>query len=175
MDYPDYLSYFYRKGQKLFEVLSDLDDSVAEAILEQDVLWRGDGTYLTYRKEHERYLRERFIEKGGKPKREHPVYMILGDSPTGPHDLAKEYACKLIVPLSVFSPLDISFTYPDSLYKVPLDDLGRPYLEREPAPSVHRMDELEELIQTYKVYEFNNHYVEAQIWNNEPLMVNREL
>lgn len=31
------------------------------------------------------------------------------------------------------------------------------------------MEELEELIRKYKVYEFNNHYVEAQIWSNEPL------
>ncbi len=169
MSHPDYLTYFYREGQKLFEVLPDLAEPVAEEILNQDVLWRGDGTYLRYRKVHEQYLRDKFIEKGGKPRREHPIYMILGDSPAGPHDLNREYDCKLVIPLSLFAPEDISFTYPDSLYKVPLDDLGRVNLDKDPVPTVYRLEEVEDLVRRYKVYEYNNHYVEAQVWNSEPL------
>lgn len=166
---PDHLSYFYRTGQRLFEVLSDLDEEAAEAILKRDVLWRGDGTYLRHRRKHEQYLRGRFIEKGGRPTRTHPIYMILGDSPSGPHSLEAEYDHKLVIPLSVFAPEDVSFTYPDSLYEVPLNDLGKIYLDRSQAPSVYRMEELETLVARYKVYDFNNHYIEAQVWVDEPL------
>lgn len=95
--------------------------------------------------------------------------MILGDSPAGPHDLNQEYDYSMRIPIKAFSTDDVSFTYPDSLYKVPLDDLGRLYLERNQNPTVHRLEELEWVIATHQVYEFNNHYVEAQVWNKEPL------
>lgn len=170
MSIPDHLSYLYRKGQPLFEVLSDLDESVAEEIFRRDVLWRGDGTYLRYRKAHEQYLRDRFIEKGGRPRRRYPIYMILADSPPGPHSPDDECDHKLAIPLSLFAPEGLSFTYPDSLYTVPLDDPGRLHLDRDPAPCVYRLEETEDLIQRYKVYEFNNHYVEAQVWVDEPLV-----
>lgn len=166
---PDHLTYFYRDGQTLFEVLSDLDQKAAEEILRHDVCWRGDGSYLRYRKKHERYLRKRFVEKGGRPRREYPIYMILGDSPSGPHSLIDGYDRKLALPLSTFVPEEVSFTYPDSLYRVPPDDLGRLYLDRDPAPRVYRLEELEMLIETYRVHKFNNHYVEAQVWVDEPL------
>ena len=63
MNVPDYLTYYFRDGQKPFEVLTDLDPARAEEILEHDTPWRGDGTYLGHRVDHERYLRERFISR----------------------------------------------------------------------------------------------------------------
>lgn len=169
MHVPDYLTYFFREGQTPFEVLSDLDKLVAEQILLHDTLWRGDGTYLAHRKQHERILREKFIARGGRPKRQYPIYMILGDSPVGPHSLNQEYDYWIQIPIAVFSADEIGFTYPDSLYEVPLDDLGRLYLERNQSPTVYRLEELQWVITTYRVYEFNNHYVEAQVWDDEPL------
>ena len=169
MRVPPYLTYFFREGQTPFEVLSDLDERIAQDILKQDTLWRADGTYLARRKQHERILRDKFIAKGGRPQREHPIYMILGDSPVGPHDMNQEYDYKILIPLEAFSADDVCFTYPDSLYEVPLDDLGRVHLERNQSPTVHRLEEIASVITTYRVYEFNNHYVEAQVWNDEPL------
>lgn len=169
MQVPDYLTYFFREGQAPFEVLSDLDEPVAERILMQDTHWRADGTYLAHRKRHERLLGEKFIAKGGRPKRQYPIYMILGDSPVGSHSLNQEYDYRIQIPLEAFSADDLSFTYPDSLYEVPLDDLGRLYLERNQSLTVYRLEELQWVITTYRVYEFCNHYVEAQVWNGEPL------
>ena len=169
MEVPNYLTYFFREGQKLFEVLSDLDEQVAEKILKQDTQWRGDGTYLKHRKQHESLMREKFIVKGGEPKRQYPIYMILGDSPTGAHDMNNEYDFKLKIPIEVFTAKDISFTYPDSLYKMPINDLGRIFLERNQNPVIYCLDELKWVIEIYRVYEFNNHYVEAKVWNEEPL------
>ena len=170
MQVPDFLTYYFRDGQTPFQVLSDLDECVAQNILKQDILWRGDGAYLAHRKQHERILREQFIASGGRPKRQYPIYMILGDSPDGPHSLDREYDYLIRIPIQAFTADDVSFTYPDSLYEVPLDDLGRLYLERNERPTVYRLEELRRVIETYRVYEFNNHYVEAQVWNDEPLL-----
>jgi predicted HTH domain antitoxin len=168
MPVPDYLTYFFRNGQVPFQTICDLDESEAQAILRRDTLWRGDGTYLSHRKRHERLLRKKFVAKGGKPVRQHPIYMILGDCPQGPHDLHREYDYKIILPVALFSPDDISFTYPDSLYEVPLDDLGRLYLDRNVSPVVYRLEEIRHVIEMYQVYKYNHHYVEAQVWNDEP-------
>jgi hypothetical protein len=166
---PDYLTYYFRDGQKPFEVLTDLDPRHAEDILKNDALWRGDGTYLGHRRNHEQAIRELFIQKGGHPSRNNPMYAILGESPTGPHDLENEYAGKIRIPLAALSRDDVCFTYPDSLYEVPLDDLGRLFLERNQRPSIYLIEELAQVIATYRVYEINNHYIEAQIWNDLPL------
>lgn len=97
--------------------------------------------------------------------------MILGDSPPSPHDLHHNYERKLIVPCAIFSADDVSFTYPDSVFHLPVEDLGRVYLERNPTPTVYRVEDLETLIETYKVYDYMNHYIEVQVWNDEPLKV----
>lgn len=146
MNVPDCLTYYVRDGQKPFEALTDLDPARADEILKHDTQWRGDGTYLGHR-----------------------VYAILGESPTGPHDLENEYAWKIRIYLADFSRGDVCFTCPDSLYEVPLDDLGRLYLKRNARPTISTIEELALVIGSYRVYEIHNHYVEAQIWNDRPL------
>jgi hypothetical protein len=71
--------------------------------------------------------------------------------------------------VNVFAEGDVSFSYPDSLFEVPIVDPGRLDLERNRVPVVHVLEELPEVIRAYRVCEYNNHYVEAQIWNDEPL------
>ena len=36
--------------------------------------------YLRERKETEKWLKDEFIKKGGKPKIEYPIYLVLGES-----------------------------------------------------------------------------------------------
>jgi len=169
MKVPDYLTYFYRKNQPMFQSICELDEAVAEEILSHDVLWRGDGTYLPYRKKHDQYLRKSFIAKGGKPELDYPVYMILGDSPTGPHDMHNDFDYFMKIPLSIFPVETVSYTYPDSMYKVPLDELDKVHLERDPAPQVYLLPDIPDVITIYEVYKYNNHAIEAQIWSLEPL------
>ena len=90
---------------------------------------RGDRTNFPARIKHEKLLRSLFIEAGGKPIRKNPIYMILGDSPTGPHDLNNDYGQKTQLPLAIFKSDIISFTYPDSMYKINLNELDRLNLE----------------------------------------------
>jgi len=166
---PNYLTHFYRKGQKPFQNICDMDIQVAEGILKKDQDWRGDGTYLSARVEHEELLRSMFIKVGGKPIRKNPIYMILGKSPTGPHDLNNDYEEKIELPLEIFKSNVISFTYPDSMYKIPLNELDKVYLERNDSPRIYRLEELKDVIKTFEVYEHNNHYIEAQIWDYKPI------
>lgn len=170
MNIPNYLTYFYRDDQNIFDVITNYNDTQAESILSNDTQWRGDGTYLKHRKKHEQLMRNKFIKRGGVPKREFPIYMILGDSPKSAHDLHNHYSNYLTISLKFFSKEMISFTYPDSLYKVPLNDLGKLNLERETDPHIYLIDELEYIINTYQVYLHNNHYIEAQIWDDKPLL-----
>ena len=164
---PNYLSYYFRKNQQPFDVITNYKQDEAEKILKNDKFWRSDGTYFLHRKKHEKIIRHKFIQKGFSPKREWPIYAILGESPVGPHDLENEYFYKIKIPLEVFSENDISFTYPDSLYEVPRLDLGKLYLERSTYPVVYSFHDLKNVIEEYKVYEYNNHYIEAQIWNED--------
>ena len=178
MKNPDYLTYYFREGQTLFDVLSDKNPKQGEEILKNDVLWRGDGTYLSYRKAHELKLRQKFIQKGRNPNRKWPIYAILGNSPSSIHSLENEYQYKLIMKLKDFGLDDVSFTYPDSIYVVPLDDLGKLNLDRNDNPIVYTINDLSSIIEIYKVYEHDNHYIEAQIWNDKPLeeyMNNKEI
>ncbi|MCM1989110.1 hypothetical protein [Oceanirhabdus seepicola] len=166
---PNYLTHFYRKGEKPFQNICDLDIQVAEKILKNDIEWRGDGTYLSARKQHEELLRSLFIKIGGKPIRKNPIYMILGDSPTGPHNLNTDYEVKVKLPLEIFKSDIISFTYPDSMYKISLSELDKLYLERNNSPRIYRLEELKDVIKKFEVYIHNNHYIEAQIWDDKPI------
>jgi len=42
-------------------------------------------------------------------------------------------------------------------------------LERNDSPKIYRMEELKDVIRTFEVYEHNNHYIEAQIWDDKPI------
>jgi hypothetical protein len=166
---PNYIQYYFRRNQELFSVLSDMDDSEAIRILGNDTQWRAEGTYIFERKKHEEHMRETFIRNGGIPKMKYPIYAILGESPCGEYDLENEYEYKIVVSLEIFNDTDISFTYPDSLYEVPIDDLEKYDLNRCDSPKIVMRKDIEETIWRYKPYSIGNHYVEVQIWNIDKL------
>ena len=84
---PDFLSQYYERADGPFSNLSMLPLEQAEEILDEI---RRDGNrfasqrasdYLKKRLELETRIRQRFEEKGGKPKLTRPHYMILGACP----------------------------------------------------------------------------------------------
>lgn len=95
--------------------------------------------------------------------------MVLGDSPAGIHDMRLEYEYSIKSPIGIFPVESVSHTYPDSMYRMPTDELDRLYLERDPAPAVYLLPEVPDIVERYEVYRHNNHYVEAQVWDKEPL------
>ena len=42
--------------------------------------FKNPAQYLKERLQTEQWMRQKFIEKGGRPQADYPVYMVLGDS-----------------------------------------------------------------------------------------------
>jgi hypothetical protein len=173
--YPDKLYHYYEASRGPFVNLSDLPLEEAEGILDE-IRRRGDvfasqrsGDYLRIRRELEDKVGRLFIEKGGKPRRERPHYMILG-SCSWLLDWYRE-GCELCVPLAAFEPDVVSFTYGDTFPAMRYQD-GKPYRGQ-----VYMLEELPELVRLYGLpQEWNrdgklgpDRYVEAQVWDDEPI------
>ncbi len=123
---PDFLLHISKKGGRPFQSLSDLPEEQALSIMrelynEESIFWerfQDPEWYWRARTQIEQYLRAEFIAKGGRPKDEHPVYLVLGrpkwlDIVADPVTLAT--TDELRVPLSILDPHEVSFTYPDSM------------------------------------------------------------
>ena len=84
---PDFLSHYYEAAHGPFRNLSDLPPAEAEAIMErirqagESFASRRAADYLAIRRDLEDLVRQRFVAKGGRPRRMRPHYMILGACP----------------------------------------------------------------------------------------------
>ena len=172
---PNFLSHYYEAGHGPFRNLSDLPPDEAEVIL-KSIRQRGDvfaskrtEDYLVTRRGLEEKVRNLFIAKGGKPRRQRPHYMILGDC-----SWLKEWYLdgqEIRIPLTQFGPEIVSFTYGDTFPAMRYQD-GKPYREQ-----VYTLNELPELVRVYGLPQAWNcdgklgpdRYIEAQVWANEPL------
>jgi len=173
--YPDFLSHYYEFSWGPFLNLSDLPHHEAEMVLEKIrragniFASKRNDDYLRIRRELEEKVRELFVQKGGRPQRERPHYMILGSCPW----LLDWYAngCEIRVPISRFEPGMVSFTYGDTFPAMRFQD-GKPYRGQ-----VYTLQELPEIIRQYGLpQEWNpegnygpDRYIEAQVWANEPI------
>ena len=175
MNIPDFLSHYYEASDGPFRNLSDLPEQEAEAVL-QRIRKSGDrfasqrqADYLPIRRELEERVRRLFIGKGGKPQRERPHYFVVGECPW----LKSWYVdgCELRIPLVKFNPEFVSFTYGDTFPAMRFMD-GRPYRGQ-----VYTLDELPRLIEQHGLPQSWNaegklgpeRYIEAQVWDDEPL------
>lgn len=175
MTIPDFLSHYYEAGDGPFRSLSDLPEAEAEALL-QNFRRAGDRfasrrkeDYLSIRRGLEEQVREMFTRKGGRPRRRHPHYLVLGDCPW----LKSWYVdgCELRIPLVKFKPEIVSFTYGDTFPALRFLD-GKPYRGQ-----VYTLDDLPRLIEQYSLPQVWNadgslgpeRYIEAQVWDDAPL------
>ena len=172
---PNFLSHYYEAARGPFLNLSDLAPDQAEEIL-NNIRQNGDvfaskraADYLDIRRGLEEKVRELFIQKGGKPRRQRPHYMILGSCIW----LKEWYLAgrELRIPLAHFAPEIVSFTYGDTFPAMRYQD-GKPYRGQ-----VYTLAELPELVNLYGLPQvWNNEgkhgpdrYIEAQVWANEPI------
>ncbi len=183
----DYLTYYYNTDNEPFQSLTDLAEDDAVNIMEKlcDDTPYGERfkipvQYLKSRKATETWVRKAFIAKGGKPKDKIPISMVLGASQwlvAAAPDPEKHG--EICIPLSVFRPCDISFTYPDSM-------LSRWFGEEKPAefylPDLHgKVFTISEILSIVEINgmpeeDWENKlqkrlapYIEAQVWNRELL------
>lgn len=179
-----YLYHYFEKGNIPLLSLSDLSDENAkktqDALKENDNVYArrdDDGKYMYFRRIVEKNLRSAFIEKGGKPVRQSPLYFILGESHIKNHIIYKEwhkYTDFIEISLGEFNIDTVSFTYGDS------------FIENHPE---HRnQTKYHETVCTYKEILENikkrgwpqdsikdnspfwmPRYIEAQVWSDETL------
>ncbi|WP_455382929.1 hypothetical protein [Salinispira pacifica] len=187
----DYLLHFYRKGDRPFRSLSALTDEQAIAAMTAlyvpgSVFWerfRDPGAYFTFRRGVECELHAEFVRKGGRPKRSYPIYFVLGrprwtveavDEPT----LAT--TSEIQIPLSAIDASQISFTYPDSMTAALIRAEKNPeYYDPECHGRLFTLHELASLVSERGVPGEDwgpslpphlPNYVEAQVWDEEPLL-----
>ena len=172
---PDFLSHYYEAATGPFVNLSDLPLQEAESHLEQirragkTFASQRSADYLILRRELEVRVRDIFIQKGGKPKRERPHYMILGACHWGFSWYID--ARELCIPLTNFQTKIVSFTYGDTFPAMRYRD-GKPYRGQ-----VFRLEELPNLVLQFGLPQDRNpdgsggpdRYIEAQIWDDAPL------
>ena len=187
----DFLIHAYKIGTEPFRTLSSLPETEALQIMkdlymEGSIFWerfKDPAGYLNLRRQVEEWLRRDFIAKGGKPRSSYPIYMMLGrsrwiqtllDAPT----LATTR--EIQVPLSLFSECDVSFTYPDSMVSFIENDQknAESYLP-EYHGKVFTICEIRSIVEVnglpgerwgMKLSSDLPNYIEAQIWNHEPLL-----
>jgi len=181
-----FLTHYYKTGEPPFRSLSALADSEALRIAsefrnETALVYRRFKKYEKYwskRRETEQWLRNEFIKKGGQPKTEYPHYMVLGES-SYIHEGYEGKCSEIRIPLSAFNKQEISFTYPDSMVSRWLEEQKHEiYYHSDYHGKVFTLPEILKLTAQYgipeqewkhepdRAYDF---FVEAQIWNFEPL------
>jgi len=175
MDVPDFLTHYYEAACGPFRSLSTQGPEEAKRLL--DEIRRAGQTfasqrkedYLAIRRELEQVIRERFVAKGGQPRRATPHYLIVGPCPW-----VKTWyvgGCEIRVPLAAFDPVTVSLTYGDSFPAMRFSD-GKPFRGQ-----VYRVKDLPDLVCRYGLPQVWNpdgalgpdRYIEAQVWDDEPL------
>jgi hypothetical protein len=154
--------------------------------IEGSVLWerfRDPANYLSFRKQVERKLRDDFLRKGGRTIENYPIYLVLGrprwtQVSADPKTIAS--TDEIIVPLSILSAEDVSFTYPDSMVSAIITAERNPeYYEHDYHGRVFTLEEIKKIIEQKglpgeewqtKMPKHYAHYVEAQVWNRQVLV-----
>lgn len=176
----EYLTHYHRRGVMPFRTLSGLSEEQALKIMEElcdDSLvfsrFKEPREYMKNRLEVEDWVRDKFIEKGGLPRDNYPLYAVLGRS-EGIEKYSSQYDLEQIrIPISLFEETDISFTVPDSMASFGLAtaravDLYIPEFHGQ----VFTLSEIKRFSQTEldevldRLPDRTIPYVEVQIWNH---------
>jgi hypothetical protein len=186
----DYLTYYYNTGTEPFRSLSVLPDGEAVRVMEslyrkykQNILFerfKDPARYLQDRRKTEEWVRAGFIEKGGRPREAYPICMVLGSSRWIERNAPDARTHGTIrIPLSSFADADVSFTLPDSM-------VSRWFAEEKPAAyfqleyhgRIFTRTEILGLVEEKGLPEEHwqmalppgvGFYIEAQVWNHQPL------
>lgn len=185
----DYLTHYYATGSVPLRSLTALPDAEAihlmESFYEDNPVaerFKEPQEYLQNRKQVERWVRNEFIAKGGQPREDYPLYAVLGYANWIEQNLSALEIERIQIPLSIFSEQDISFTYPDSMVTHWLGmDKEADYYEPDYHGQVLTLSEIDLLMDKFRTIQLKGitvlaeglgpyiDYVEAQIWNPEPL------
>ncbi|MEI6423352.1 MAG: hypothetical protein WCP55_14110 [Lentisphaerota bacterium] len=177
---PDFVTHYHLSNRQPFLSLSDLDCDIEHHVFiemlnkhKEDVNYRRryGKNYLKVRRDCESKLRTLFQARGGSPRRNYPLYLVLGESDWF-RKLNVAHA-EVRIALSELSAETTSITFPDSFLAMNAKD--KPYYEK-----VFLLSEIDEVLKrfgypkapipnSYERYwegDFE-HYIEVQIWDDE--------
>ncbi|HEX3075611.1 MAG TPA: hypothetical protein VHQ24_01945 [Lachnospiraceae bacterium] len=170
-----YLYHYYEKELGPFRNLSDLSYDSAQNVLNEirkngeTYLSKREETYMARRFELEELTRNLFIEKGGKPGRKAPHYMVIEEC-----DWLRSWYRNgdfVRIPMERFSKETISFTYGDMFptFSPRVND-GKEYRKK-----LYTYEEIIPLIEKYGLPQIWNRegafgperYIEVQVWSDD--------
>lgn len=170
-----YLYHYFEKSAGAFNNLSELDIEEAQAIqskLNGVFASQRNADYLYRRKDLEQLVRRLFVQKGGKPERKTPYYMVVGACPW----LSSWYKDSgfVKIPISDFDLTTLSFTYGD-MFPTFSDKVHDDFEYRK---NVYTYDEILLMIEKYGLPQekYSNPifaqpaYVEVQVWSDNPII-----
>jgi hypothetical protein len=133
--------------------------------------------YWENRLETEVWLRDKFIERGGKPKSKYPFYAVLGSATwIESYSLSAGLEVDMLqIPISIFNDSDISFTFPDSMVSFWIGrDKPEAYYQAQYHGQIFTLSEVRNLMTVDLMDRIESMhpegtipYIEAQIWNHE--------
>lgn len=170
-----YLYHYFEKEKGAFNNLSEINIEEAQKIQSQlsgVFASQRNSEYLFRRKYLEKLVRELFVQKGGKPERQTPYYMVVGECPWL-NSWYKESSC-VKIPISDFDTNTISFTYGDT-FPTFSDKVTDNFEYRK---TVYTYAEILKIIEKYGLPQdkWSNPifaqpaYVEVQVWSDNPIM-----
>jgi hypothetical protein len=184
----NFLTHYYKAGTEPFRSLSALSDIEAVRIMKDlydetafGVRFKDPVQYMRGRRQTEQWVREAFIAKGGRPREAYPIPMVLGASRwMVAHAPDPDAHAEIHIPLSAFTEYDVSFTYPDSMLSLWLSrDKPVEYYRPDYHGKVFTVSEILSIVESKGMpeeeWETNlpsdlAPYIEAQVWNHEPLL-----
>jgi len=186
------LYHYFEKERGPFKSLSDVSDDKIVKILERsriEDIESGKGTLLgsvysddniSVRRRQEHMTRVTFEEKGGRPVRAFPYYVVLAKEydPTYIEGLKGRYKngeC-VIIPIQAFDMTAVSFTYGDQCETVNPAEYEN-FLAGTYRPPVYTYGEILDVIAERGWIPYTGDggwprpwYIEAQMWNDDNIL-----
>lgn len=127
-------------------------------------------SYYRKRAATEKWLYNRFIEGGGKPKTKHPIYFVLGEHSGFQSFFGNQD--KISIPLSHIDDMDISFTPRDSMHLKSMGMTeGTVWNKKQFLRMINDSDKGvgEFIFDLPGLFRNPGSYIEVQLWNDEYL------
>ncbi len=159
---PEMITHNYHPERGRLRNICTLNDEDAENILDAVRATRTSNLkpdYLVRRRATEKWLLSERRKKFKNTPLEYPVYFFLGDFSDG-KDLSRPHS--LILPLLLFPPETLTFTYNDSMTSY------TPALKHKYHGHVFTLEEIKNVIATVGMPK-NDNFIEVQVWDSTPL------
>jgi len=176
---PEIITHNYHPDRGAFRNICSLPEADAEQALDDIRASVNPGlkrNYLAKRRRTERWLLSERERKLGTPYLAHPVYFFLGDF-ADEKDPVRPRSIRL--PLAIFAPETITFTFPDSMASLPIATHEAHTADRKfYHGQVFTLDEIERVVAAVGLPGGHrqpdpsakyDRFIEVQVWDDRPI------